>query len=255
MELTLISSPAPAVDADAVVVLEPEGAKRADLATPLEAFYDSGEITGKFLDFALFHGVAGYKARRVVVAGSGKPEKFDAAALRKLAGAAVRFLKGKGTAIAFVLDEGCNSPAHVAAVAEGALLGAWEPDRLKTEKDKDDAKPIASVAIAVAGVSPELTAALERGRIIAEAANLTRDISVEPPNLLHPTAMAEHARRMSEAAGPSFDVLDRDRMRQLGMGALLGVAQGSAEPPLSSSCATSPPTPSPAFISASSGKA
>jgi leucyl aminopeptidase len=231
MELTLISSPPAAVDAEAVVVLEPEGSKRPDLVKTLAPFYDSGEITGKFLDFALFHGVKGYKARRILIAGSGKPGKFDAAALRRLAGAAVRFLKGKVTGIAFALEDGADSPAHVAAVAEGALLGNWEPDRLKTGKEKDASKPIASVTIAVANSSAELTAALDRGRIVAEAANLTRDISVEPPNLLQPTALADHARRMSEAAGLSFDVLDRDRMHQLGMGALLGVAQGSAEPP------------------------
>jgi leucyl aminopeptidase len=231
MELTLISSPAAALDAEAVVVLESEGSKRADLEKPLAAFYDSGEITGKFLDFALFHGVEGYKARRVLVAGAGKPDKFDAAALRKLAGGAVRFLKGKVTAIAFALDAAADSAEYVAAVAEGALLGNWEPDRLKTGKEKEESKPIASVTIAVAKPDTERTAALERGRAIAEAANLTRDISVEPPNLLQPTALADHARRMCEAAGLSFDVLDRDRMRQLGMGALLGVAQGSAEPP------------------------
>jgi leucyl aminopeptidase len=218
-----------------VVILEPEGSKRPDLAKALAPFYDSGEITGKFLDFALFHGVEGYKARRVLIAGSGKPGKFDAAALRHLAGAAVRFLKGKVTGMAFALEEGSDSPAHVAAVAEGALLGNWEPDRLKTGKEKDESKPIALVTIAVAKSSAEppaeLAAALDRGRIIAEAANLTRDISVEPPNLLQPTTLADRARRMSEAAGLAFDVLDRDRMRQLGMGALLGVAQGSAEPP------------------------
>src|SRR5437588_2908082 len=52
-----------------------------------------------------------------------------------------------------------------------------------------------------------------------------------PPNLLTPTTLADRARQMAEAAGLSFEVLDQDRMRQLGMGALLGVAQGSDEPP------------------------
>jgi leucyl aminopeptidase len=231
MELSLISSPASAVETDALVVLDAEGSKRADFEKPLAPFYESGELTGKFLDFTLFHGVGGYKARRVLVAGSGKPGKFDVDALRKLAGAAVRFLKGKVTAVTFALEDGFDSPDHVAATVEGALLGNWEPDRLKTGKEKDESKPIASVTIAVANADASRTAALERGRVIAEAANLTRDISVEPPNLLQPTAMAEHARRMAEAAGLAFDVLDQDRMRQLGMGALLGVAQGSAEPP------------------------
>jgi leucyl aminopeptidase len=231
MELSLVSSPASALDAEAVVIMEPEGSKRPDLEKPLAPFYESGELTGKFLSFVLFHGVAGYQARRVLVAGTGKPEKFDAAALRRLASGAVRHLKGKVTSVAFALDASMDSPEYVAAVAEGAILGNWEPDRLKTGKEKAEHKPLVSATIAVANADEKRAAALDQGRIIAEAANLTRNISVEPPNMLQPTALAEHARRMCEGAGLAFDVLDRDRMRQLGMGALLGVAQGSAEPP------------------------
>ncbi len=77
----------------------------------------------------------------------------------------------------------------------------------------------------------DLENALERGRIVGDAINVSRDIAVAPPNLLTPTTMAERARAVALEAGLSFEVLDQDRMRQLGMGALLGVAMGSAEPP------------------------
>ena len=73
--------------------------------------------------------------------------------------------------------------------------------------------------------------ALDFGIAIGDGINLSRDISVEPPNLLTPTTMADRARAMAQEAGLEFEVLDRDRMAQLGMGALLGVSQGSAEPP------------------------
>ena len=170
----------------------------------------------------MFHGLEGYKARRALIAGTGKAEKFDDVALRRVAGAAVRFLKPKGiTSIAFVMNE---SPA----IVEGAILGAWEPDYLKTDKSKD--KPISLITFA-APVGSALDAAVEKARIIAEAANLSRDISVEPPNLLTPLTLADRARQMAQGCGLSFEVLDQDRMRQLGMGALLGVAQGSANPP------------------------
>ena len=82
------------------------------------------------------------------------------------------------------------------ATAEGAMLGAWEPDYLKTDREEKN-KPIGAIAIATLNQDASLDAALEKGRIIAEAANLTRDISVEPPNLLTPLALAEHARRMA----------------------------------------------------------
>jgi leucyl aminopeptidase len=67
--------------------------------------------------------------------------------------------------------------------------------------------------------------------VIAEAQNYARDLANEPANRMTPTVLAEHAREAAAAAGLECEVLDRDRMRQLGMGALLGVAQGSAEPP------------------------
>src|SRR5580700_6309839 len=149
MEIKLIRSRASELDDDAVVVLEWEDSVRPEFAKPLAALYSSGEIKGKPHEFTLLHGLEGFKARRILIAGAGKREKFDAAALRKLAGAAVRFLDGKGiSALAFVLDDGANAPEHVTAAVEGGILGAWEPDYLKTDKEGKN-KPISSLAIAV----------------------------------------------------------------------------------------------------------
>ena len=231
MELKLGRRHFAAAETDALILLEAEGSRRPELATPLAELYDSGEISGKSLEFTLVHGVQGLKARRVLIAGSGKPEKLDAAGLRKIASAAARFLKGKGVKSAiFALDGAAASPDSVAAVATGLVTGAWEPDRLKTNREGVRVGPV-SVEIAIDSSDAAIDAAFDRGRVIGDALNLSRDISVEPPNVLTPTAMAERARLVANAEGLSFDVLDRDRMRQLGMGALLGVAQGSAEPP------------------------
>ena len=225
MEIRLGGPDIAAVETDAVVLLETEGQRRPDLAAPLAALYDSGEITGKTLELTLVHGVAGFKARRVLVAGLGKPERKNPALLRKVAAAAARLLKSKGVKNAvFALDSAMS--ADVEAVAIGLATGGWEPDRLRTEKENTQA--IDSFTIAAPG---EFAAARERGVAIGEALNLSRDIAVQPPNLLTPMSMARQAREMAEKAGLAFEVLDRDRMKQLGMGALLGVAQGSAEPP------------------------
>jgi leucyl aminopeptidase len=234
MELKLGQPDLAGVETDALILLETEGGKRADLAQPLAPLYESGEIAGKFLEFTLLHGVQGFKARRVLVAGAGKPEKLDATGLRKIASAAVRNLKGKGVKSAvFALDGAAlgnvATEAGLAAVATGLVAGSWEPDRFKTTREPG--KSVASVEIAVPLTGEGLEKAFERGRIIGESLNLSRDIAVEPPNILTPTAMAERARTMTQGTGLSFEVLDRDRMQQLGMGALLGVAQGSAEPP------------------------
>jgi len=229
MEVNLSRAAAKGLDADAVVIVEWENGKR--LSDKLPAIYDSGEVTGEFLQFTLLHGVSGFAARRILLAGAGKREKFDAPALAKLAGAAVRFLKGKGVkSLVFALEDGLNGAEHIESVARGVLLGAWEPDRLKSKKEPK-ASEVESVVLAAENGDSTLDAAIERGRVLGEAANLARDISVEPPNVLNPSVMAERARAMAEASGLEFEVLDQDRMRQLGMGALLGVAQGSAEPP------------------------
>jgi len=218
-----------AAETDALVLVESEGEKRADLAGPLASLYESGEISGKPLELTLVHGVAGFKARRVLVVGAGKPDKFDAALVRKIAAAAVRFLKGKGVKSAVFALEGAHATAaNVSAAAIGLVTGAWEPDVHKTEK-KDSEKAVDTFLISAA--VPELSTAIDYGVIIGDALNLSRNIAVEPPNLLTPTTMADRAREMAKANGLSCEVLDRDRMAQLGMGALLGVAQGSAEPP------------------------
>jgi leucyl aminopeptidase len=232
MQVELVRAEIAALKTAALILPETEGGKRPELEIPLAALYESGELNGKALEFTLIHGVQGLAALRVLVAGCGKPEKLDAAGVRRMAAAAVRFLKGKGTPEATLLLDGeLATAANVAAATEGVLLGAWEPDRLKTDKDKAKGR-VESVAIAVpVGSGAELDAAFERGRIMGEAFNVSRDIAVEPPNLLTPTTMAASAVDVAKACGLSCEVLDQDRMRQLGMGALLGVAMGSAEPP------------------------
>jgi len=227
MQITIEYRPLEQIEADALVVPVFEGKKEerfgaGDLA-------DSGEVAGKPLELTLLHHVPGIAATRVLLAGAGKPEKFDSAELRKVAGAAVRHLKSKSVKrIAFVLESGHANPEYAAAAVEGAILGDYEPDRHKTGNDK---KQVDSLILAVGGDGPNLDDAAERGRIIGEAQNFTRDLVNEPANRLTPSKMAEAARQMASEFHLDCEVLEQSRMKELGMGALLGVAQGSAEPP------------------------
>jgi len=231
LKFRLAHTGAAETQADAVVLFGWEGTRRAEIEKAFAAVYDSGEFSGKAMETTLLHAVPGFAAPRVLLAGLGKREKFDALLLRKAAGAAIRLLKDKGVrSVAYVLEAGADGPGDVAAVAEAAALGLWEPDVLKTDKPAG-AAVVGEVTIATANQDAALAAALEQSRIVAEGATLARDISVQPPNVLTPLNMAERARRMAEETGLECEVLDRDRMMQLGMGALLGVAQGSAEPP------------------------
>ena len=88
-----------------------------------------------------------------------------------------------------------------------------------------------SFSLVLAEALAEHEQALARGRIVAESQNFTRELVNEPGNRLSPTVLAGHAARMAAEQGLECEVLDRERMQQLGMGALLGVAAGSSEPP------------------------
>src|ERR1700733_10233664 len=235
MEIRLEPKKLGEVDSDALVMLgfegtAPQAAGTDQIAVPIKDLYDSGEFSGKALEIAILHRPASLKAKRLVLAGGGKHEKFDAAELRKLTGAVVRALKSKGIrTITLALDEPWGSDDFVAAAVEGAVLADLENDRYKTDPKKNE-KQIDSFAVLVDQKAGS-QAALDRGRILAEAQNFTRDLANEPANVLTPTLLAERAKQMATEFGLECEILDQDRMRQLGMGALLGVAQGSAEPP------------------------
>jgi leucyl aminopeptidase len=228
MQVNLQRQPVESAEADALIVVVFEGRKQIRMG--LGELYDSGEVTGKPFEMTLLHHVPGLRAKRLLAVGAGKPDKWRPAEVRRLAGAAVRYLKSKSIQrIALALDRDYATGEYVAAAVEGAILGDYEPDRYKT--DKSPCKPVESFTVVVAEGGPDLDAALDRGRIIGESQNFTRDLVNEPANLMTPMTLADRARAMAEEAGLEYEVLDRDRMTQLGMGSLLGVAVGSAEPP------------------------
>ncbi|MCL5743106.1 MAG: leucyl aminopeptidase [Acidobacteria bacterium] len=230
MQIKLETQPVEAIEADVVAILAFEGKK--DERFGLGELFDAGEITGKSFETTLVHHAPGLRARRLLVVGAGKPDKFTSAELRKAAGAALRFLKSKSVkTINFFLEQDLSSAEYVCAAVEGAILGDFETDRYKTKKE-DGKVEVESFTVAVASAAPGLEEALRRGRIIAESQNLTRELANEPSNRLTPLLLAERARQVANEEGLEIEVLDQDRMKQLGMGALLGVAQGSAEPPV-----------------------
>jgi leucyl aminopeptidase len=227
MQISFESKPLEQIAAGALIVPVFEGKKETRFGAAELA--DDGEVAGKALEFTLLHKPAGLAAQRVLLAGAGKPDQFNTGELRKLAAAAVRYLKGKSIKyIALLLEGELAAADYASAAAEGALLGNYEPDRLKTGEDRKFAD---AFAVAAPEGGAALPAAVERGRILGEAQNFTRDLANEPANLLPPLKLAEAARRVAETFGLSCEVLDRQAIGILGMGALLGVAQGSAEPP------------------------
>jgi leucyl aminopeptidase len=227
MNIHLETRPLAAIETDVIAIVGFEGEPPSEPnGEQIKELYDSGEFTGKALEIAVLHRPAGLKAKRLVLAGGGKRAKFDSAELRKLSGALVRALKSKGVRSAVLsLDDAFRSDDFTSAAVEGALLADFEADRYKTDPKKNE-KQVESF-----GVLGATQAAIDHGRLIAESQNFTRTLANEPANLLTPTLLAERAQAMAAEQGLECEILNQDRMRQLGMGALLGVAQGSAEPP------------------------
>src|SRR5207253_9178226 len=95
-------------------------------------------LTGKMLEFTLLHAPAGLKAARLLLVGAGKREPWDSATLRKLAGAALRYLKSRSVRnFAMLVREGQATEESAQVIVEGILTADFESDKYKTDKKKD----------------------------------------------------------------------------------------------------------------------
>jgi leucyl aminopeptidase len=241
MQITLESKPFAQLEADALVTYIFEESdpiqgrvSEIDAVTGglLKKIASSGESTGKTLEFTLIHAPVGLKATRLLLVGAGKRAQFSGATLRKVAGAALRYLKSRSIKnFAFLVREDAGNADTAQAVTEGFITGNFETDKYKTEKK--NGKEIDAVRIA--GFSDSEKSAGEKGlasgKIIAEAQNFARDLVNEPSNKLTPKILAERAEAMAKEAGLAVEILDEKKIADLKMGAILSVSQGSVEPP------------------------
>jgi leucyl aminopeptidase len=241
MQITLAAQPFAAIETEALVTYAfengaPVQGRLAEIDRGagglLGRLASGGELTGKSLEMTLIHAPAGLHAARLLLVGAGKREKFDSAALRKLAGSALRYLKTRGVhKFVFAAREDQATEEFAQAIVEGLLAADFESDKYKTDKKNDksiDAVQIAGYADAERAAGEK---GLARGTVIGEAQNFARDLINEPSNKLTPKILAEKAEAMARQAGLAVDVLDEKRIVDLKMGALLSVAQGSIEPP------------------------
>lgn len=192
---------------------------------------ESGELKGKPYEQTLIHRPAGLAARKLLVVGAGKREKFKPFEFGHLAGAAVRFLRTRGVRqMAWLVDEEIGTQG-LQVIVEGAILADYDADRYRTERNGD--YHIESFVLAGEKLAPadKLNAAIERGQVIAEAANFTRDLVNEPANRMTPGLLAQQASEMATRTGLEYQELGLEEIRNLKMGAFLAVAQGSDEPP------------------------
>ncbi len=222
----------------------PRGAA-AHVAAQLAAL----RATGAAEEVLTIASVPGVAAERVVLTGLGtgtaRATSFDSEVLRRAAGCAVRSLKQAGKVVVALPATGVDS---VAAVAEGAALGAYRYAGVRGPSTKPTGRSARDGVTAVTVVSADarvkaVKAAATRAGILADAKAYARDLVNTPPNQLFPQSFTESvkARAAAGTAKVSVKVLDEKALEKGGFGGIVGVGQGSANPPRIVTLTWSPP--------------
>ena len=173
------------------------------------------------------HFMAGDQDRRLLVVGAGK----GSADAEKLGGTAVARLLTSGETHAVIDLTGTGLDADAAArVGLGAALRAWRYDRYRTRM-KEKQKPTLTSVTIVGGGAEAGDRYAKRYSAVVDGVSLTRELVTEPANIIYPESFVERVRESVKGSGLDIEVLDRAAMAKLGMGALLGVAQGSIREP------------------------
>jgi leucyl aminopeptidase len=171
------------------------------------------------------------KVARLIVVGVGKLSAIKDNDFLKLGGAVAGKLGAGSDAVTVVADlpGGAMTSEQAAAVASGMRLRAYKFDRYKTKKkDGEDGALRAEVSVAVDDVAAARKAFAPDSHVV-DGVIIARELVNEPPNILFPVEFARRAGQLRKL-GVDVDVLDVKAMTKLGMGALLGVAQGSTRP-------------------------
>ncbi|RWF28367.1 MAG: leucyl aminopeptidase [Mesorhizobium sp.] len=203
-----------------------EAGKACDPAGALSRAFPVADFSGKFGTVAEVLAPEGTSLDRLVAVGAGKAAALDDQAWLRLGGTIAALLR-KATEVAVVLDvPGAEAGGRQAAnLAAGILLRSYSFDKYKTKKDKDELKKPVKVTIHCADPAAAKKAFTDEAAVI-DGVLLARDLVNEPANTLGPVEFAARAKDL-EALGVEVEILTEKEMKKLGMGSLLGVAQGS----------------------------
>jgi leucyl aminopeptidase len=219
------------------------------LAGVIKDLQEEGEVRGAADEVTLLHTLGKVEPTRVAIVGLGARDRYSLDRIRRASTVGCRTLRKAGAqhvglALAWA-EHGLNLAQAARASAEGAILGLYQFRRYKSlpgESDEEQSgangkrqtsphREIESITILGRGREPALRASVERGRILAEAQNIARDLGNEPANVLTPAEFAARAERLAVEWGLECEVFGPDWMLEQGMGGLLGVGQGSVNEP------------------------
>jgi leucyl aminopeptidase len=245
MTLQISEAPPHQVEADAVVIgvtKEPGGASPgpgtkdvaealggtlAQTLATLGATGEAGEVTkipsGGRLTAPLIAAVG------MGAPAGGGDATFDPEVLRRAAGAAVRALlearpPGSTADMRIALALPARDSAEAGAVALGALLGGYSFRRYRSE-------PAPGASLALLAHASDAAPAVQRAQVLADAVALVRDLVNTPPSDLVPATFAARAEQVAADSGLAITILDESALADAGYGGILGVGQGSVNPP------------------------
>ena len=232
-------------DAGAVVVNLFKGVRSPGGATgavdraldgAISRLIEDGEITGKPGETTLIHTLGRIAPARVLVAGLGARDDFSLDVVRRVTAESCRRLRGIGVERVATVAHGAgvgglDARSSGQAIVEGAVLGLYRFDKYKSSMEDGGKIEQLTIVEFDGSKAEEIERGVAEGVVIADSVNLCRDMVNEPANFMTPTRMAETALEVAREAGIELEVLERDDMQERGMGALLGVSQGSDEPP------------------------
>lgn len=245
MEIRAVVGDIATIEADAIIVNHFTGTRQLSgdtavvdraLDGAISKLIKQGDIKGKLNELTLLHSLGKLPADRIAITGLGKKQELTINKVRNAVAETCRYLRKKGvTSIASGAQgagiKGINNESAAQAMTEGALLGLYTFRRYITKKENDFGEIKKLLIVGNEREKPLLERAISKGRIMAEAANWARDLVNEPSNYMTPTQMADAARQLAQKYGLQVEVLDKEKIAELGMGGLLGVAQGSQQPP------------------------
>ena len=230
------------VQALAVAVFKDEKAddgflKELDALTGgvVRSVIESGELKGKEGETAYLHltGAGQVKAQRLLLVGVGDRDAYALGQVAQMSGAALRFLRGrnvKSIGVVARAADGTDAERAASAAVEGAFVALFDTDKYRTV-DKED-KTVERLVVLMTGADADaVRRGAERGRVVGESVNFTRDLANEPGAYMTPTIMAERAQTVASEFGLEIEVLEQSQIEQEGMGSFLSVARGSEQPP------------------------
>lgn len=243
MEFVVKNTKAPAIKAATLVLPVGEDlvlgttAQSVDAASAgaIATVLKRGDLQGKPGQTLLLQQLPGIKAERVLLVGTGKADELDNRQWRKVVTAVTGALKNLGgndatLALQDVQIKGRDAYARTRILVEVLAGGQYVFDRFKSKKA--DARPLSRITLlSDKAEQAQVEQAANHAQAITTGMNFARDLGNLPPNVCHPSYIAEQARQLGkDFKGLKVEVLDEKKLRELGAGSFLAVSQGSDQP-------------------------